>query len=240
MTDVQGHRGPDDCGLWERDLPNGIYIGLGSRRLSIVDLSADGHMPMANEDGSVWITYNGEIYNFVELRRELISKGHRFRSHTDTEVIIHLYEQYGMDCLNRLNGMFAFGICDLRGNTPKLLMARDNFGIKPFYYCEQNGNLAFASEIKALLEVPGIDVRMNMEALHQYLTFLWVPDPATMFEGIQKLEAGHYLAWQQGTLTNEQYWDATFPRAGHRFERAESDVREEIRDDSALRLKSRW
>jgi asparagine synthase (glutamine-hydrolysing) len=187
-------------------------------------------MPMTNEDGSVWITYNGEIYNFVELRRELIAKGHRFRSHTDTEVVIHLYEQYGTDCLNRLNGMFAFGICDLRGYTPKLFIARDHFGIKPFYYWEQNGNLAFASEIKALLEVPGIDARMNMEALQQYLTFLWVPDPATMFEGIRKLEAGHYLIWQQGTLMNAQYWDATFPPTGHRFERDEADVREEIRE----------
>ncbi len=230
MNDVQWHRGPDDSGIWERDFPDGTYIGLGSRRLSIVDLSADGHMPMTNEDGSVWITYNGEIYNFAELRRELISKGHRFRSHTDTEVVIHLYEQYGVDCLNRLNGMFAFGICDLRGQTPKLFLARDHFGIKPFYYCEQNGNLAFASEIKALLEVPGIDVRMNMEALHQYLSFLWVPDPATMFEGIRKLEAGHYLLWQQGTLTNHQYWDATFPPAGYSFERSEADVREEIRE----------
>ena len=132
MTNVQTHRGPDDSGLWERRLPDGGYIGLGSRRLSILDLSADGHMPMSNEDGSVWITYNGEVYNFADLRHELEAKGHNFRSHTDTEAVIHLYEEYGVECLNRLNGMFALAICDLRGASPKLFLARDHFGIKPF------------------------------------------------------------------------------------------------------------
>jgi asparagine synthase (glutamine-hydrolysing) len=114
MTPVQTHRGPDDSGLWERRFPDDGYIGLGSRRLAILDLSPDGHMPMSNEDGSVWITYNGEIYNFAELRRELEGKGHRFRSRADTEVVVHLYEEYGVDCLNRVSGMFAFAICDLR------------------------------------------------------------------------------------------------------------------------------
>jgi asparagine synthase (glutamine-hydrolysing) len=134
MTNVQTHRGPDDSGLWERHFPDGGYIGLGSRRLAILDLSADGHMPMcnektSNEDGTVWITYNGEIYNFADLRRELEGKGHRFRSHTDTEAVVHLYEEYGVNCLNRLNGMFALAICDLRGASPKLFLARDHFGI---------------------------------------------------------------------------------------------------------------
>src|SRR5262252_4869894 len=165
MTHVQSHRGPDDSGLWERRFPGGGYIGLGSRRLAILDLSPDGHMPMSNEDGSVWITYNGEIYNFADLRRDLEGKGHVFRSHTDTEAVVHAYEEYGEDCLNRLNGMFAFAICDLRGASPKLFLARDHFGIKPLYYCERGGGLAFASEIKALLEVPGIDVELSREAL---------------------------------------------------------------------------
>src|SRR5712664_3652386 len=120
MTHVQTHRGPDDTGLWERRFPDGGYIGLGSRRLSILDLSADGHMPMSNEDGTVWITYNGEIYNFKDLRRELEGKGHRFASQTDTEVIVHLYEEVGADCVRRLNGMFAFAICDLREGRPTL------------------------------------------------------------------------------------------------------------------------
>ncbi|MGA2002262.1 MAG: asparagine synthase (glutamine-hydrolyzing) [Terriglobales bacterium] len=229
MTAVQSHRGPDDSGLWERRFGDGTYIGFGSRRLAILDLSPDGHMPMCNEDGSVWITYNGEIYNFADLRHELESKGHRFRSHTDTEAIIHLYEEYGVDCLNRLNGMFAFAICDLRDSSPRLFLARDHFGIKPLYYHERGGKLAFASEIKALLEVPGIEARMNMEALHQYLTFLWVPDPATMFEGIRKLEAGHYAIWQQGELKINQYWDLSFPPAGHAFEKNQADLEQEIK-----------
>lgn len=230
MTNVQSHRGPDDSGVWERRFPDGGYIGLGSRRLAILDLSADGHMPMSNEDGTVWITYNGEVYNFAELRRELESKGHFFRSHTDTEAVVHLYEEYGVDCLNRLNGMFALAICDLRGGLPKLFLARDHFGIKPLYYWERGGKLAFASEVKALLEVPGIEAQMNMEALHQYLTFLWVPDPLTMFEGIRKLQAGHYALWQDGELKIEEYWDLEFPPADHRFERSEADLADEIRE----------
>jgi asparagine synthase (glutamine-hydrolysing) len=229
MTAIQRHRGPDDSGLWERHFSDGTYIGLGSRRLAILDLTPDGHMPMSNEDGSVWITYNGEIYNFADLRRDLEGKGHRFRSHTDTEAIVHLYEEYGVDCLNRLNGMFAFAICDLRGSSPKLFLARDHFGIKPLYYHERSGKLAFASEIKALLEVPGIEPRINMEALHQYLTFLWVPDPATMFEGIYKLEAGHYAIWQRGELKIDQYWDLTFPPASHHFAQNQAELEEEIR-----------
>jgi len=236
MTNVQTHRGPDDSGLWERRFPDGEYIGLGSRRLAILDLSPGGHMPMSNEEGTVWITYNGEIYNFADLRHELENKSnaHRFRSHTDTEVVLHLYEEYGpdrfQDCLNRLNGMFAFAICDLRGASPKLLLARDHFGIKPLYYCERGGKLAFASEVKALLEVPGIEAHMNLEALDKYLTFLWVPDPLTMFEGIRKLPAGHSAVWQGGEFKIEQYWDLTFPATGHRFERTEADLADEIRE----------
>ena len=234
MTNVQTHRGPDDSGLWERHFPGGEYIGLGSRRLAILDLSADGHMPMSNEDGTVWITYNGEIYNFGDLRHELESKGHRFRSHTDTEAIVHLYEEYGpdcfKDCLNRLNGMFALAICDLRGASPKLFLARDHFGIKPLYYWERGEKLAFASEIKALLEVPGIEASVNLEALDKYLAFLWVPDPLTMFEGIRKLPAGHFALWQRGEFKIEQYWDLTFPPADHRFEGTEADLADEIRE----------
>lgn len=230
MTNVQTHRGPDDAGIWQRNFPDGTYIGLGSRRLAIFDLSANGHMPMSNEDATVWITYNGEIYNFPELRRELEGRGHRFRSHTDTEAIVHLYEEYGVDCLNRLNGMFALAICDLQGSSPKLFLARDHFGIKPLYYCERNGKLAFASEVKALLEIPGIDAQMNMEALDQYLTFLWVPDPLTMFEGIRKLPAGHYAMWAREEFRVKQYWDLSFPSSSHCFARTEADLAHEIRE----------
>ncbi len=230
MTDIQWHRGPDDSGLWERHFSDGTYIGLGSRRLAILDLSPDGHMPMSNEDGSVWITYNGEIYNFADLRRELEGKGHRFRSHTDTEAIVHLYEEYGVDCLNRLNGMFAFAICDLRGSAPRLFLARDHFGIKPLYYHERGGKLAFASEVKALLEVPGIEARINMEALHQYLTFLWVPIPrrcSTVFANSMPVTT---RSGRAANSKSEQYWDLTFPPAGHRFEQNQARLEEEIRE----------
>jgi asparagine synthase (glutamine-hydrolysing) len=230
MTAVQAHRGPNDSGLWQHRAPDGSFFGLGSRRLSILDLSADGHMPMSNEDGTVWITYNGEIYNFRELRQELESKGHSFRSHTDTEVIVHLYEQDGADCVKRLNGMFAFAICDLRSGTPTLFMARDHFGIKPFYYCRRGGRLAFASEIKALLEVDGIEATIDLQALDQYLTFLWVPDPKTMFEGIFKLPAGHSATFRNGEFKISQYWDLRFPPAGCEFGSSEAALTEEIRE----------
>jgi asparagine synthase (glutamine-hydrolysing) len=229
MTQVQAHRGPDDSGLCDRKFPDGSYIGLGSRRLAILDLSPGGHMPMCNEDRSVWITYNGEIYNFADLRRELESKGHRFVSHTDTEVILHLYEQEGADCVKRLNGMFAFAICDLRGRSPLLFIARDHFGVKPFYYFHNGNRFAFASEIKALLQVPEIEAELASESLHQYLTFLWVPDPSTMFRRILKLPAGHCATLCNGELKLTQYWDLTFPPATQTYARSEDDLAEEVR-----------
>lgn len=230
MTHVQGHRGPDDSGIWDRRFPDGSYLGLGSRRLAILDLSSDGHMPMCNEDGTVWITYNGEIYNFRELRRELESKGHLFASRSDTEVIIHLYEQEGPDCVKRLNGMFAFAICDLRSGEPSLFLARDHFGVKPFYYLHEGDRFAFASEIKALLQLPQLRAELDPQALHQYLTFLWVPDPRTMFRKILKLPAGHHARLRKGQLDITQYWDLTFPAANQRCTRSEADLADEIRE----------
>lgn len=230
MTRVQAHRGPDDAGLWERRFPDGSYIGLGSRRLAILDLSPSGHMPMCNDDQTLWITYNGEIYNFRELRRELESQGHRFRSDTDTEVLLRLYEQYGPACLNRLNGMFAFAICDLRSARPELFLARDHFGVKPFYYFHRGRKFAFASEVKALLQAPGVDASLDLESLHQYLTFLWVPEPKTMFRGISKLPAGHCATFRDGELQIRQYWDLTFPPAGTHFPKSEADLADEVRD----------
>lgn len=229
MTRVQAHRGPDDSGIWDRRFPDGSYLGLGSRRLAILDLSPLGRMPMSNEDRTIWITYNGEIYNFPELRNELEAKGHRFVSHTDTEVILHLYEQEGPDCIKRLNGMFAFAICDMRSGNPILFMARDHFGVKPFYYFHRDGRFAFASEIKALLQVPGIDAELDPQALHQYLTFLWVPDPRTMFRRIVKLPAGHYAILRKGELKITQYWDLTFPHASQSYSGSEDDLADEIR-----------
>jgi asparagine synthase (glutamine-hydrolysing) len=230
MAQVQAHRGPDDSGLWERRFPDGFYVGLGSRRLAILDLSSSGHMPMCNEARTLWITYNGEIYNFAALRRELQNKGHRFVSQTDTEVVLHLYEQEGPDCVKRLNGMFAFAICDLRSASPSLFLARDHFGIKPFYYFHDRDRFAFASEIKALLQVPGIEAELDPESLHQYLTFLWVPDPKTMFRRILKLPAGHHAILRNGELKLTQYWDLTFPAANHAYSRSESDLADEVRE----------
>jgi asparagine synthase (glutamine-hydrolysing) len=230
MTSIQSHRGPDDAGLWDRRFADGSYLGLGSRRLAIIDLSADGHMPMCNEDRSIWITYNGEIYNHRDLRAELESKGHVFASRADTEVVIHLYEEEGPDCVKRLSGMFAFAICDLRSGKPSLFLSRDHFGIKPLYYALKGERLAFASEVKALLQVPGVEPEIDSESLHQYLTFLWVPDPGTMFRGIQKLPAGHSAVFREGQLSLTKYWDLTFPSAHHQFPRSEADLAAEVRE----------
>jgi asparagine synthase (glutamine-hydrolysing) len=229
MTRSLAHRGPDDSGLWERRFPDGSYLGLGSRRLAILDLSAGGHMPMSNQDRTLWITYNGEVYNFAELRRQLQSKGHTFISLTDTEVILHLYEQDGAGCVHKLNGMFAFAICDLRSGRPELFLARDHFGIKPLYYTQRGNQFAFASEVKALLHVPKIAAEIDLQSLHQYLTFLWVPDPKTMFRGIHKLPAGHYATFRAGELKIHQYWDLTFPRSGAPYPRSEADLADEVR-----------
>ena len=230
MTHVQAHRGPDDSGLWEQRFPDGSYIGLGSRRLAILDLSASGHMPMANEDRSIIITYNGEIYNFADLRRELQAKGYRFFSDTDTEVVLRLYEEEGADCVKRLNGIFAFAICDTRSGTPIVFLARDHFGVKPFYYWYRGRQMAFASEVKALLEVPGILPEIDPASLHQYLTFLWVPDPKTMFRGIFKLPAGHYAVLKSGELRISQYWDLSFPPKDHAYPQSEESLVAEIRE----------
>lgn len=230
MTQVLSHRGPDDSGLWDRTLSDGTYLGMGSRRLAILDLSPLGHMPMCNEDRTVWITYNGEIYNFLELRRELESKGHSFASDTDTEVVLHLYEQEGFDCVKRLNGMFAFAICDMRSTVPIHFVARDHFGIKPFYYFHDGSRFAFASEIKALLQVPEIEAELDPASLHQYLTFLWVPDPKTMFRRILKLPAGHYATLRNGELTLTQYWDLSFPGGDKTYSKSEADLADEVRE----------
>jgi asparagine synthase (glutamine-hydrolysing) len=228
MNSIQAHRGPDDSGTWQQNFPDGTRVGLGNRRLAILDLSPDGHMPMCNQDRTVWITYNGEIYNFADLRAELQARGHRFRSETDTEVVLHLYQERGAECVNQLNGMFAFAICDLRTPTPTLFLSRDHFGIKPFYYFHQGARFAFASEIKALLEVPEIRAEMDRQSLQQYLTFLWVPDPKTMFRGIYKLPAGHYAVFRDGRLTVTKYWDLTFPDAAAEYRMSENELSEQI------------
>ena len=205
MTRVIAHRGPDDTGTWTDAAGQ---CGLAQRRLSIIDLSPLGHQPMTNEDGTVWITFNGEIYNYPELREELLQRGHTFRSHTDTEVLVHLYEELGVGMLPRLNGMFAFGIWDMKKR--ELLLARDHAGVKPLYYWSDGRRLFFASEVKALLQVPGIPRKINRDRVQDYVTFLWVPGNETMFEGIRKLEPGHYLQWRDGRLSERSWYSLEY------------------------------
>ena len=160
-------------------------MGLGNRRLSIIDVKG-GHQPMQNEDGTITITYNGEIYNYLELKEELEKKGHRFQTKSDTEVILHLYEEYGNKCVEKLRGMFAIAIWDARNK--KLFLARDRLGIKPLYYTLINGKLLFGSEIKSLLQYPDVKRQVNFKALHHFLSLQYIPGPDTMFENIYKLQ----------------------------------------------------
>lgn len=202
MTTALHHRGPDDSGSFVDG-----YAALGHARLSIIDL-ATGHQPMCNEDESIWIVFNGEIYNFPELHESLVGQGHRFRSRCDTEAIIHLYEDHGERCVDFLRGMFAFAIWDQKKR--RLLLARDRLGIKPLYYWNDGKRVAFGSEIKAILQAPGIPRRINPEALHDYLTYHWVPAPKSMFDGIHKLPAGHTAVLDEHGLRIRQYWDLRF------------------------------
>ena len=205
MRDTMTHRGPDGAGAW---LPPDGRIGLGHRRLSIVDLSEAASQPMSNEDGTLWITYNGEIYNHADLRRELSQSGrHQWRTdHCDTEVVLHAFEEWGIDCLSRFRGMFAFGLWDTRAR--ELWLVRDRIGIKPLYYSVHHGRLTFASEIKALLEDAGQHRGVDETALFHYLSFLTTPGTQTLFDGVMKLAPGTWLrARVDGTMTERRYWD---------------------------------
>ena len=212
------HRGPDDEGIWVED-----GAGLGMRRLSIIDLSG-GHQPVFNEDRSAWIVYNGEIYNFLELRDELENRGHRFRTRSDTEVIIHLYQQMGPDCVHKLRGMFALAIYDK--SKRKLLLARDRLGKKPLHYALLNEKLYFASEIKSILAAAPELARVNSEALLQFLYFGYVLDPLTAFQGIHKLLPGHLLEFENGKISIRQYWD--LPQYGTYMPKSEQECLEEL------------
>jgi asparagine synthase (glutamine-hydrolysing) len=209
MRDTMVHRGPDDAGVYVSD---DRRVGLGNRRLAIVDLSPAGHIPMPNEDGRVWIAYNGEIYNHERLRPALVAQGHGFRSRTDTETILHLYEARGLDFVHDLEGDFAIAIWD--ANEKRLVLARDRIGVKPLYYAIAGGRLIFASEIKAILEHPAMTRDVDEAALYHYLTFLTTPAPMTLFAGINKLPAGCMLTCDgRGVINITRYWDAIVPRA---------------------------
>ena len=213
MTDAIRHRGPDAQGFYTAG-----SIGLGSCRLRIIDLST-GDMPLSNEDCSVWIVHNGEVYNFQELRVDLEARGHQFQTSTDTEVILHLYEELGEQCADKLRGMFAFAIWDARER--QLLLARDRVGQKPLFYYVTDEMLLFASEIKALLEHPAVPREMDQVSLVEFLRYGYVPAPRTMFEGIQKLPPAHTLLLHEGRITTRRYWTLRY-HANHGLSEAEA------------------
>jgi asparagine synthase (glutamine-hydrolysing) len=227
MTTVLAHRGPDDAGYYHSlfapagtdriPLPDasvssagGPGAALGFRRLSIIDL-AGGHQPLSNEDGSVWIAFNGEIYNYRELRPGLEQRGHRFRTSSDTETIVHLYEEYGPDCVLHLRGMFAFAIWDQ--TRRQLFLARDRIGKKPLVYRHDSGRLLFASELKSLLQVPGISRELDAVALDEYLTYQYVPHPHSILKGFSKLPPAHWALFRNGHLEVRRYWRPGFDEA---------------------------
>lgn len=202
MMAAMVHRGPDDAGKAMCG-----SVGLGFRRLAILDLE-QGHQPMANEDGTIWTLVNGEIYNYRELRRELLDRGHRLHSHCDAEVVAHLYEEGGMDFVHRLRGMFAVAVYDRRRED--LYLVRDHFGIKPLYYAQADGRLLFASEVRSILASGTVRPAVDPQSLWHYLSFQYVPDPATMFRGISKLAPAHYLHWHDGAIRTVRYWRYEF------------------------------
>lgn len=212
------HRGPDDEGLFVKG-----GVGLGMRRLSIIDV-AGGHQPVFNEDRTVAVVYNGEIYNFPELRPELESRGHCFSTHTDTEVIVHLYEDFGAECVHKLRGMFAFALYDQKRNS--LLLARDRLGIKPLHYAMVDGTLLFGSEIKAILAARPQLAEVDRQSLLQYLYFGYIPDPATAFAAIRKLPPGHLLTFERGEAKIRQYWD--LPASGTHQPASEEECLNEL------------
>jgi asparagine synthase (glutamine-hydrolysing) len=206
MTDAVSHRGPDADGFYLGD-----GIGLGHRRLSIIDL-ATGDQPLANEDGTVWTIFNGEIYNFAEVRQQLESYGHRFRTACDTEVLVHGYEQWGIDLVDRLRGMFAFAVWDARER--RLVLARDRVGVKPLHYAVVDDGLVFGSEIKSLLVDPAVSREWSAEALDTYLALLYVPAPLTIYRAVHKLPPGHVLVAEGGRVRLTRYWDLPFETDG--------------------------
>ncbi len=231
MRDQMIHRGPDEAGLFVSG-----PVGLGHRRLSIIDLSS-GQQPMKNEDGTIVLVYNGELYNYQSLREDLIAKGHQFKTRSDTEVIIHAYEEFAERCLEHFRGMFAFAIWD--GKRRQLFAARDRLGKKPFYYAQWGETFLFASEIKAILAHPAARRELNVDALDLYFGFRYVPGPLTMFKGITKLQPGHFLIVKDRAITTERYWDLnTVETREISYETAEEEFTELLRESIRLRLMS--
>ncbi|MCP4121015.1 MAG: asparagine synthase (glutamine-hydrolyzing), partial [Bacteroidetes bacterium] len=205
MLDTLTSRGPDDRGM---EFFNEGRVALGHRRLSIIDLSADGHQPMPNEDGSIWLTFNGEIYNYKSLRKQLETKGHVFRSKTDSETILHAYEEWGVDCVKRLRGIFAIGIYNLKDQS--LFLARDHVGVKPLYYFHHKDTFAFASQPKAFWDIEQFQPEVNRSAFSYYLGYGNIPDSMSIFKGVQKLLPGHSLTLVNGKVSTSSYWQLDY------------------------------
>lgn len=218
MGSIMQHRGPDDSGAYLSK-----RVGLGHRRLSIIDLQT-GKQPLSNERGTVWVVFNGEIYNYRELRDDLIKKGHLFKTQTDTEVIVHLYEEYDVEFVAKLQGMFAIALWDEQGQT--LVLARDRVGIKPLYYCVADGYLIFASEMKAILIDTSVSCSISLAAINSLLQYHYIPGEATLFKGIKKLLPGHYLLCRNGAIQDVEYWDLSFPVV--KTKNDEKTVKEEL------------
>jgi asparagine synthase (glutamine-hydrolysing) len=232
MNETIVHRGPDDEGIFV-----GPGIGLGFRRLSIIDLSG-GHQPISNEDGSIWVMLNGEIYNYPELRKEMLEKGHTLATRSDTETIVHLYEEYGEDCFARLRGMFAVIIWD--SNQRKLLMARDRLGKKPLFYSADSKRVLFGSELKCLLAGDNLSREMDPQALYDYFSFGYIPAPKTIYRSVRKVLPGHYITVScNGALREQSYWQLSF---GETEDHSEADwcerLRHELCEATRIRLMS--
>ena len=226
MNDAIQHRGPDGYGYHNHE---NVY--LGHRRLSIIDLNT-GQQPLCNEDSSIWITFNGEIYNFVEMQRDLLQKGHRFKTKSDTEVIVHAYEQWGVDCIKHFRGMFAFAIHDIKKQL--LFLARDHFGIKPLYYCFTNQFFAFASELEALKQIPDVSKEPDLQAVDEYLKLWYIPAPKTGYKQIRKLPPAHYMIVDlQRNCAIKEYWQMEFKPNYHIslpdwIDRVDSAIKESV------------
>ncbi|MCB1196559.1 asparagine synthase (glutamine-hydrolyzing), partial [bacterium] len=229
MNRTMTHRGPDAEGYYFDGA-----LGFGQRRLSIIDLSG-GKQPLANEDRTVWVTFNGEIYNFLDLKKDLESKGHTFATHSDTEVLVHLYEEYGEKSVSLLQGMYAYAIWD--SNKKELFIARDRIGIKPVYYYFDGNKFIFASEIKAILAYGSICHELDMTAVLDYLTFSFIPSPKSIFKHIKKLDAAHWMkiSLQKPSLEIQEYWDISF---AEKFSASQEEIEAMIRHELAASVKS--
>src|ERR1700687_4401783 len=228
MADTISHRGPDDEGYFVSG-----SVGLGFRRLSIIDVSG-GHQPLSNEDGTIHIVFNGEIYNYQELRQYLLGRGHVFRTQTDTETIVHFYEELGEACVEKLRGMFAFAIWDHRSKS--LFLARDRVGIKPLYYSQSRNSVIFASEIKAILADPEMKAEVRPSMIDRFLTFDYLPGEETLFKNIYKLAPGHSLSFRAGNSYKRQYWDLHFEPSPTTFRQAKSRLLNLLEESVTLHM----